>query len=202
MTAEAYLAKLTEALSRLPGVGRRSAGRMAERLAREKDGLARELMHSLAGVCENVTYCSQCGALTSYERIPCRLCTDPDRESGVLCVVEDPGDISVLERAGCMRGRYHALLGRISPMRGTGPDDLRIRQLLERVETEKISEVVLALNTNVESDATAVYVGTRLRDKGVKVTRLAFGIPAGSGIVYADPVTLQRAFRGRQGIGD
>ncbi|MBM4143309.1 MAG: recombination protein RecR [Lentisphaerae bacterium] len=192
------LDRLTAALSRLPGVGRRSAERMAARIARGADGYVGELVAALRAVEANVRPCSRCGSLTDKDREPCALCADPGRDAGILCVVEDPGDIVAIERSGGYRGRYHALMGRISPMRAQGPDDLRIEALLKRVQEEKIAEVVLALNTDVESDATAAYVGELLRKRGVKTTRIAYGLPAGSAVMYSDAVTLARAMRGRQ----
>jgi len=142
--------------------------------------------------------CGRCGNVTSRDRDPCRLCTDPARDDTILCVVEEPGDIMKMEEAGVFRGRYHALMGTISPMRGVGPRDLRMRALVDRVDAGGVREVLLALDTDVEGDATASFVTEFLRAKPVKVTRLAYGLPAGSGIGYSDPVTLARAIRGRQ----
>ena len=192
------LDKLTACLSRLPGVGRRSAERMASRLARNRSNLCAELADALRDVAATVRCCSRCGSLTPATEDPCRLCTDTRRDGSMLCVVEDPSDITAIEQSGGYRGRYHALMGKMSPMQGDGPGDLRIQALLARVRDEGIEEVVLALNTDVESDATASFVGALLHKDGKKVTRLAYGLPAGSGIKYSDPVTLSRAMRGRQ----
>ena len=144
--------------------------------------------------------CTLCGSVTSVRRNPCSICTDPKRDPTVLCVVEDPGDILLLERAGAFNGRYHALLGRLSAARATGPAELRFRELAERVASEGVREVVLALGTDLEGDATAAYITEMFRDTAVAVTRLAFGLPAGSGIRFSDPVTLANALRGRQGM--
>jgi recombination protein RecR len=190
--------RLVACLARLPGVGRRSAERMAVKLARSRETLLQELASALRDVGEQVRSCSRCGSLTAAGQDPCRLCTDTGREGRTLCVVEDPNDIAPIERSGGFRGRYHALMGKISPMRGEGPSDVRIHGLVDRVRKEGFEEVILALNTDVESDATAGYIAEVLRAERVKVTRLAHGLPAGSGIVYSDPVTLTRAFKGRQ----
>lgn len=192
------LERLTRVLSRLPGVGKRSAERMALRLAREPDSLAAELERALREVREQVCCCSLCGTVTSMDRNPCRLCADAGRDDTLLCVVEDSNDIVQIERSGGYRGRYHALGGRLSLMRGEGPEDLRLKPLLERVRAGTFREVVLALNTDVESDATAAMVADLLSGEPVIVTRLASGLPAGSGIGYSDPVTLLRAMKGRQ----
>jgi recombination protein RecR len=179
-------------------VGKRSAERMATRLARNRGNLCEELADALREVAASVRSCSRCGSLTSVGEDPCRLCTDARRDGRMLCVVEDPSDIVALEQSGGYRGRYHALMGKISPMQGEGPGDLRIQSLLKRVREEGIEEVLLALNTDVESDATASFIGALLHKEGARVSRLAYGLPAGSGIRYSDPVTLSRAIKGRQ----
>lgn len=191
------LDKLVACLSKLPGIGRRSADRMAMKLVREQDGLLKELIAALEDAGRHVRCCSRCGSVTSVDEEPCRLCTGHDRDSSVLCVVEEPGDIVMIERSGGFHGRYHALMGKISPMKGDGPDNLRIKSLLERIEKEKVEEIILALSTDVEGDSTAGFIADLLKGRKVKVSRLAFGLPAGSGIMYSDPVTLERAIRGR-----
>lgn len=199
MNAQASLDRLSTCLSRLPGVGRRSAERMAMRLVRERDGLLKELRDALEAAHQHVRCCSLCGSVTPAESDPCRLCTGADRDDATLCVVEDPGDVVLIERSGGYRGRYHALMGRLSPMKGDGVEDLRVRSLVERVRQGTIKEVVLALSTDVEGDATASYLAEVLSKQfAVTITRLAFGLPAGSGVLYSDPVTLARAIRGRQ----
>jgi len=194
------LDKLTRALSKLPGVGRRSAERMAMKLAADPEGLIMPLVAALEETRQTVAFCSRCGAMTDADRDPCRLCTDPARDGSSVCVVEDPSDIVALESTGAYTGRYHALMGKLSPMRGEGPNDIRIRALVRRIKEEGIKEVLLALNTDVESEATAGLIGDILKSRGIRTTRLAYGIPAGSGIRYADTITLDRAIRGRQDV--
>ena len=191
--------RLAEALGRLPALGRRSAERAALALVSDRARLD-ELRVALEVASENVRLCTLCGAVTAARRNPCALCTDPARDAGILCVVEEPGDILALERAGGFTGRYHALHGRLSAARATGPAELRLRELAERVSSEHVREVVLALGTDVEGDATASYIVEMFRGTGVAVSRLAFGLPADSGIRYSDPVTLKRAFQGRQSL--
>lgn len=191
------LRQLAEALGRLPGIGRRTAERLAGYLAREPEGVARELIQALEAARARLIPCSQCGNVTVREENPCRFCRDPRREEGLLCVVEDPADIPLIERSGEFQGRYFALKGKLSPMRGEGPAHLRLPALLERAAGAR--EVLLALNSDVESDATAAYLRHVLQQKypHLRITRLALGIPAGSALAYADPVTLGRAIRGR-----
>jgi len=193
------LRNLEQCLAKLPGIGRRSASRIAASLMRDGD-LSQSLAAALRDARERVRACSRCGTLTASGKDPCRLCSDPSRDTSILCIVEDPNDIVLIESSGAFQGRYHSLMGRLSPMKGTGPRDLRISTLLSRVKEEGVAEVLLALNTDVESEATANYLLELLRDSGVRVTRLAYGIPAGSGIMYSDPVTLERAIKGRQGM--
>lgn len=192
------LDNLAEALSRLPGVGRRSAERMAVKLASDPDRLAAALAAAIERVRRDVRFCSRCGTLTTVDRDPCLYCTDSSRESTLLCVVEDSSDVEAIEATGVFLGRYHVLMGRISPLRGEGPNDIRLRALVKRVREENISEVILALNTDLEGEATAGLIGGLLRERGVRVTHPAYGIPAGSGVRYADEVTLGRALKGRR----
>jgi recombination protein RecR len=195
-TAES-LEKLVGALGKLPGVGRRTAERMAMKLVRDPDGVMKDLVTSLQEAMARIKCCSRCGNITTVEQNPCGLCTSASRDGSTLCVVEDPYDITTIERSGGFGGRYHALMGKISPMRGDGPGELRLKSLVERIEKEKFQEVILALSTDVEGDSTASYIADLLKGQKVKVTRLAFGMPAGSGIAYSDPVTLSRALKGR-----
>jgi recombination protein RecR len=194
------LDKLTTLLGRLPGVGRRSAERMALKLARDSRGLVRDLIGALQEVDAKVCACSLCGGITLKAQDPCSFCQDPKRDSHVICVVEDPGDILLMERTAQFRGRYHALMGKISPMKGEGLQDLRVESLLKRIDQEKVEEVILALNSDVESDATSAFLQHALSTRKVRVSRLAFGIPAGSEIAYSDPVTLSRAVQNRQPV--
>jgi len=194
------LARLIGLLARLPGIGRRSAERIALLLVRDGPGLAGELSLALANLPARVKCCSLCGNVTLAEADPCRLCTDPRRDPHVLCVVEEADDIPLIEKAGVFHGRYHALMGRLSPMRGEGLHNTRIEGLLKRVREGGVQEVILALGTNVESDATAAFIAHELARAGLKVSRLALGIPAGSELAYSDPVTLSRAIQGRQPV--
>jgi len=191
------MGQLTDALAQLPGIGRRTAERLSVHLARNPSGVARDLSVALEAAREYLTACNQCGSVTTREQNPCRLCSDPRREDTILCVVEDPSDIALIERSGEYHGRYFALMGKISPMRGEGLGDLRLPVLLERAAIS--TEILLALNCDVESEATASYLRHVLSQKlpKLKISRLALGIPAGSAIAFSDPVTLGRAIRGR-----
>lgn len=191
------LDRLSSLLGRLPGIGRRSAERMAMKLARDGGGLVRDLIAALQDVDARVRVCSLCGTITLKTEDPCGLCRDPRRDGTLLCVVEDPADIVLIERSGGFRGRYHSLGGRISPMKGEGVGDLRVESLLKRIESEKIEEVILATNSDTEGDATASFLRQLLASRNVRLSRLAFGLPAGSEIAYSDPVTLSRALEHR-----
>ncbi len=200
MKALETLGQLTSCLSKLPGIGRRSAERMALKLVRDKDGLLMELSGLLQEIDGKICLCSECGNIAHVDEDPCSFCTDTTRDNSVLCVVEDPSDMMLIERSGGYRGRYHSLGGRISPMRGEGPEDLRLRALVKRVRAGEFKEIVLALNTDVESDATASFICDLFGDSELRITRLASGLPAGSGVAYSDPVTLARAVAGRQTV--
>ena len=189
--------ELEKALSRLPGLGRRSAARAALALVREPVRLMEPLVAALREAGANVRCCSRCGAFTTIDRDPCDYCSDPTRDGSSLCVVEEPADIVSIESAGAFKGRYHSLGGKLSPSRRLGPEKLRLRELGERVRSEGITEVLLALSTDMEGDATAGYIAELLRGSGAKVTRLAFGLPVDSGIAYSDPLTLRRAIANR-----
>ena len=190
---------LTAALSKLPGLGRRSAGRAALALLREPGRLLDPLVLALRDARENVCCCARCGAFTGRGTNPCCLCTDPGRtESQTVCVVEDPADIVTIESSGAFRGRYHVLGGKLSPVHHLGPEKLRFVELKQRLEDEQFTEVLIAVSTDMEGDATAGYLAEILRDwpsreAPVRVTRLAFGLPADSGVAYSDPLTLRRA---------
>lgn len=195
----AVLDRLVRALAELPGVGRRSAERMAWRLARG-ESLCRELIDALGETRDRLCACGACGNVTTKDRNPCVLCTSPSREGRLLCVVEDPADIQIIEHSGAFRGRYHALMGRLAASRGTAMPAERVDALVERVAREGFEEVVLAVGTDVEGDATAAYVAERLKGLPVRITRMASGVPVMSGVSYADPVTLARAMAGRQSV--
>lgn len=189
---------LTAALEKLPGIGKRSAERMAFALIEDRKGLCRKLAEALLSADEQIAVCPQCGGLTRTGQTPCALCTAPKRATGRLCVVEQAGDVIKLEQAGGFDGRYHVLGGHLSPALGQGVGDLRVNELLARLQPEAVSEVIIALGTDTESEATAGYLAEVLHSRNVRVSRLAFGLPAGSAIEYADAVTLQRALQGRQ----
>ncbi len=191
------LDRLKSLLARLPGVGRRSAERMAIAAARNRDGYLEQLISTLRQVAAEITACQVCGAMTRTDENPCRLCRDPRRDDRIVCVVEDPADIEVIERSGHFRGRYHAIFGKLVPVRGERPAPERVAALIERIGRDNIAEVILALNSDVESDATAHYLAEKLSGKSVTISRLARGIPAGSGLAYADPVTLEAALKFR-----
>jgi recombination protein RecR len=185
------------ALSRLPGIGPRSAERLALHLAQTEAASVRQLAEALLAAREKIRACAICGALT--ERDPCVLCSDPRRDDTLICVVERPVDIFTFEKAGAFRGKYHVLGGKISPLNGVEPEDLRIAALEARLGAG-VTEIVLALSTDVEGDATTFYLAKRLAGKGAKVSRLAYGLPAGSGLEFADDITLTRALEGRRDL--
>ena len=193
----APIAELERCLSKLPGLGRRSASRAALALAREPARLLEPLCAALRAAQGSVRCCSRCGAFTTADRDPCDCCTDATRDGATLCVVEEPSDIVSIEASGAFRGRYHALGGKLSPAHHTGPEKLRFAELRDRVVREGIAEVLLAVSTDMDGDATAGYAAEVLRGTGAKVTRLAFGLPADSGIAYSDPLTLKRAITNR-----
>ncbi|MEI6971406.1 MAG: recombination mediator RecR [bacterium] len=197
---QAPLERLSRALSKLPGIGRKTADRMALKLAYNRDSTIRELVGALNEVSASVRSCSRCGAVTLIDADPCRICTDSSRDGSILYVVEDPSDVVAIENTGVVRGRYHVLAGKLSPMDSKGPWDLRLEKLLKRIDEEKFAEVILALGTDMASDTTASFIHELLKDRGLKVTRLALGLPVGSGIAYSDPVTLERAIGGRQAM--
>ena len=196
----APIAELERCLSKLPGLGRRSASRAALALVREPGRLLEPLVAALGAARANVRCCSRCGAFTTNDADPCALCTDAARDGRVLCVVEEPADIISIESSGAFRGRYHALGGKLSPVHHLGPEKLRFAELKDRVVREAIAEVLLAVSTDMDGDATAGYVAEILKGTGAKVTRLAFGLPADSGVAYSDPLTLRRAINGRMGV--
>lgn len=192
----APLARLVEEFYKLPGIGPKSAQRLAYYLLRMPETEAQALAAAIIEVKERVTFCSICQNVTEAD--PCRVCSDPVRDRTVICVVEEPLDILAIERTQAYRGLHHVLHGAISPMDGIGPEDLKIRELLERFRTDEVREVILATNPNLEGEATAMYLSRLIRPLGIKTTRLARGLPAGGDLEYADDVTLTRALEGRQ----
>ena len=200
MPANDPLSRLALVLGRLPGVGKRSADRMVFALLKGQGALLKELSAALRDTEAAVITCGRCGNVTLREENPCRICSDARRDDKILCVVEDPSGISLIEQSGGFRGRYHVLNGKLSPIRGEGVRNTRIEALLDRVAREQVAEVILALNSDVESDATASFLREALAPSGTKVTRPARGIPAGSGLAYTDHETLAQALRGRQSL--
>jgi len=192
------LTRLIQQLNKLPGIGARSAERIALYLLRADEAEVKRLAELILQVREKVKNCSRCGALTETE--PCAICSDPRRDSSTVCVVEKPTDIISIEKTAVYKGKYHVLGGKISPLSGVGPEDLRISELEERILKENIREVILALGADVEGDATSYYLAKRLSGKGVRVSRIAHGLPAGGGLEFADQVTLSRALEGRREI--
>ena len=193
----APIAELERCLAKLPGLGRRSASRAALALVREPGRLLQPLVAALNAAQGSVRCCSRCGAFTTADRDPCDACTDATRDGRIVCVVEDPADIVSIEASGAFRGRYHALGGKLSPVHHMGPEKLRFAELRDRVVREGVAEVLLAVSTDMDGDATAGYAAEVLKGTGARVTRLAFGLPAESGIAYSDPLTLKRAITNR-----
>jgi recombination protein RecR len=189
---------LIEALSKLPGIGKKTASRLAFYILRNSPSEAQELARAILDVKEKIRLCSICFNLTDED--PCRICQDERRSREVLCVVEGPNDLIAIENTGDFNGRYHVLHGTISPLEGIGPDNLKIKELMERVRREKISEVILATNPTVEGGATALYLTDLIKPLSIKVTRIAYGIPMGSEIEYSDGMTLSKALEGRREI--
>jgi recombination protein RecR len=192
------LARLVEQLQRLPGIGAKSAQRLAFHILKTPREEVDRLAEAMREVKEKVTYCSICSNITDVD--PCFYCTSPTRDQRVVCVVEQPENVSAVEKTREFKGVYHVLMGALSPLHGTGPDDLTIKPLLERVADRKVDEVILATNPNVEGEATAIYLARLLKPLGVRVTRIAMGVPVGSDLEYADEITMQRAMEGRREV--
>jgi len=190
------ITSLIAALSKLPGIGPRSAERIALHVVQQEPHAVKLLAELLLEARQRVRFCETCGGLT--ERTPCAICADPRRDDALLCVVEHPVDILSVEKAGAFRGKYHVLGGKISPLNGVEPEDLRIAELEKRLSSDAIKELVIALGTDVEGDATGFYLAQRLARPGLKITRIAHGLPAGTGLEYADELTLSRALEGRR----
>ena len=190
------LARLIGELQRLPGIGPKTATRLAHHLLKTKLESARGLAEAILEVKETLTHCSTCNSITAVD--PCGLCTDPQRDQTRICVVEEPFNIAAIERTGEFHGLYHALGGTLSPQRGIGPDQLAIDGLFDRLDG--VEEIILATNPNVEGEATALFLARVLRPRGVKVSRLAFGLPIGGDIEYIDEVTLARSLSGRRSL--
>ena len=193
------VARLIEAFQKLPGIGPKTAQRLTFFLLKRPAEEAEELAASLGELKTRIVHCGTCFNVT--EQDPCRICRDPARDAGVLCVVEEPNDLLALERTGEYRGRYHVLLGALSPLDGIGPEDLKVRELLARLDVQGVEEVILATNPSVEGEATAIYLAKLLKPLSVRITRIARGLPVGGDLEYADQVTLSKALEGRREMG-
>ena len=189
------LAKLIEQLQRLPGIGAKSAQRLAFHVLKTPREEVERLAEAMREVKDRVTYCTTCSNITDVD--PCHYCTDSARDHRIICVVEEPENVSAVEKTRDFKGLYHVLMGALSPLHGVGPDDLKIKGLLARVGEGGVDEVILATNPNVEGEATAIYLAKLLKPLGVRVTRIAMGVPVGSDLEYTDEVTMQRAMHGR-----
>jgi len=194
----APLARLIEALTKLPTIGPKTAQRLAYHILRMAPQDAQALAQAILEARAQTRYCSICWNLTDID--PCAICSSPQRTATIICVVEDPRDVVAMERTREVKGRYHVLHGAISPLDGVGPDDLKIAELLDRVRRERVEEVIVATNPRAEGEATALYLAKVLKPLGVKVTRIAHGVPVGADLEYADEVTLAKALEGRREI--
>jgi recombination protein RecR len=193
---EGPIQELIDELSRLPGVGPKSAQRLAFWLVKAPPEDAKRLAHVIVQAKERISFCRECGNVADGDL--CRICRDAGRDVTTICVVEEPKDAATIEKAGVIKGRYHVLGGAISPLDGIGPDDLRVQELLDRVARDHVTEVILATNPNLEGNATAMYIASLLKPLGLTVTRLASGLPVGGDLEYADEVTLGQALEGRR----
>ena len=198
MTQIEPLVRLTEELQRLPGIGAKSAQRLAFHLLKQSREDVDRLRDAIRDVKERVTYCSVCSNITDQD--PCFYCTDDGRDGQTICVVEDPHNVAAIEKTGDFKGTYQVLMGALSPLKGVGPDDLNIKALLQRVAAEDVREVILATNPNVEGEATAIYLAKLLKPLGVRVSRIAMGLPVGSDLEYADEITVLKAMEGRREV--
>ena len=192
------IARLVNQLSRLPGVERKSAQRLAYHILSLPEDQVRDLAVAIFNGKKQVHFCPVCGNYTDTD--PCVICSDPNRRKDIVCVVKDPRDVNAMERMRDYNGQYHVLHGVISPMEGVGPDDIRIRELMSRLSSGEIQEVVLATNPDVEGEATAAYISRLIKPMGIRVTRIAHGVPVGGELEYTDEVTLLRAFEGRREV--
>ncbi|RED54990.1 recombination mediator RecR [Cohnella lupini] len=190
------IAKLIESFSRLPGIGPKTAARLAFYVLRMKEEDVIDFAKALVNVKRNLTYCTICCNITDTD--PCRICSDKSRDVSVICVVQEPKDLVAMERTREFNGHYHVLNGAISPMDGLGPDDIRIAELVRRLGDERVQELILATNPNIEGEATAMYLSRLVKPFGIKVTRIAHGLPVGGDLEYADEVTISKALEGRR----
>ena len=198
MSEKSSLSRLIDEFTRFPGIGRKTAERLAFSVLKDDVPSVERLSRTLLEVKRNMRFCSRCGNISENEL--CEICTNPRRNTKIICVVEEPKDIWAIEKSGTYNGQYHVLMGALSPLDGIGPDKLRIRELLERVKTEGTEELIIATGPNVEGDATAIYISRLTKPLGISVTRIASGLPAGGDLEYADSITLSRAISGRRPI--
>ena len=198
MSLPAPLSDLIDQLRRLPGIGTKGAQRLAFHILKTPREEAERLCDAIRGVKERVTYCSVCNNITDAD--PCVFCSSASRDPRTICVVEEPQNVNVVEKTGGFKGVYHVLMGVLSPLHGVGPDDLKIKGLLDRVGTDRVEEVILATSPTVEGEATALYLARLLKPLGVRVTRIAMGVPVGSDLEYADEVTMHKALEGRREV--
>jgi len=198
MSLPASLQELVDQFKRLPGVGAKSAQRLAFHVLRTPREDAERLCQAIRDVKDRVTYCTTCNNITDTD--PCLMCGDESRDHRVICVVEEPQNVNVVDRTGGFKGVFHVLMGAISPLQGIGPDDLKIKGLLARIGVDGVDEVILATNPTVEGEATAIYLARLLKPLGIRVTRIATGIPVGSDIDYADDLTVGKAMDGRREV--
>jgi len=189
---------LIKHLSRFPGIGEKTAERLAMHILKMSHSDAQQLAHSIMALKESIQLCCMCFALSDSK--VCKICSDASRDSSTLCVVEQPGDMASIEKSGAFRGLYHILQGALSPMNNIGPDEIHFRELMERVKSEPVKEVVLATSTSVEGEATASLIADRLAQFEIKITRIASGVPIGGDLTYVDQVTLQRAMETRYAL--
>lgn len=190
------LNKLISELSKLPGIGGKTAQRLAFHILSMEDKDAISIADAILDAKKNMHYCSVCGNLTDAD--PCAICTDLSRDQNVICVVESPRDVYAMERMRDFKGLYHVLHGAISPMDGIGPDDINLKQLIIRLQTSDVQEIILATNPNIEGEATAMYTARLVKPSGIKVSRIAHGVPVGGDLEYADEITLSKAMEGRR----
>jgi recombination protein RecR len=198
MSLPASLQNLIDQFKRLPGIGAKSAQRLAFHVLKTPREDAERLCEAIRDVKDRVTYCTICNNFTDVD--PCQYCADPARDHRLVCVIEEPQNVNVIEKTGGFRGVYHVLLGSLSPLQGIGPDDLKIKGLLARMASDEIEEIILATNPTVEGEATAIYLARLLKPLGVRVTRIATGIPVGSDLEYADELTMGKAMEGRREV--
>ena len=198
MSLPASLQNLIDQFKRLPGIGAKSAQRLAFHVLKTPREDAERLCDAIRDVKDRVTYCTICNNFTDVD--PCQYCADPARDHRVVCVIEEPQNVNVIEKTGGFGGVYHVLLGSLSPLQGIGPDDLKIKGLLARIASDEVEEIILATNPTVEGEATAIYLARLLKPLGVRVTRIATGIPVGSDLEYADELTMGKAMEGRREV--